>query len=387
MPSAPSSTLTTTADCDFLDAARRGDFVACKAIRDNDESVDINTVSPDTGMSAAHYCVIDGGDRDVMEWLHKEGIDWHVRDLDNRTPLQCAIQRSAQSAVDFFVSKVFDPVESIFFVHFDELPSDDTLINIINDPSINERQLTHMFPQFNGMQLCHLLAESSRRAALHALGSRLKTPLSSLLDCDGNGCLHYASANALIRLQRKMMPEENDEEDDEDEEEMKVYVPSPEALHEVLTTMQDLVRVHGVDVNQTNDSGDTASHLVAGVAPTGEIALAFLQCLHQLGADMRVRNCDSQCVGMILAEMHGNGPWIDWIVTEAGCDATAVSSEGLTIYQYADEHDEEWDSSSSSSSSTDEYDVVSPCLMGGLDAIQEEDEEDEDDDDEIQEAD
>ncbi|KAF4704442.1 hypothetical protein FOZ63_000032, partial [Perkinsus olseni] len=129
---------------------------------------------------------------------------------------------------------------------------------------------------------------------------------------------------------------------------------------------------------------------VAGVAPTGEIALAFLQCLHQLGADMRVRNCDSQCVGMILAEMHGNGPWIDWVVTEAGCDATAVSSEGLTIYQYADEHDEEWDSSSSSSSSsssTDEYDVVSPCLMGGLDAIQEEDEEDEDDDDEIQEAD
>ncbi|KAF4688867.1 hypothetical protein FOZ62_024715, partial [Perkinsus olseni] len=305
MPSAPSSTLTTTADCDFLDAARRGDFVACKAIRDNDESVDINTVSPDTGMSAAHYCVIDGGDRDVMEWLHKEGIDWHVRDLDNRTPLQCAIQRSAQSAVDFFVSKVFDPVESIFFVHFDELPSDDTLINIINDPSINERQLTHMFPQFNGMQLCHLLAESSRKAALHALGSRLKTPLSSLLDCDGNGCLHYASANALIRLQRKMMPEENDEEDDEDdEEEMKVYVPSPEALQEVLTTMQDLVIVHGVDVNQTNDSGDTASHLVAGVAPTGEIALAFLQCLHQLGADMRVRNCDSQCVGMILAEMH-----------------------------------------------------------------------------------
>ncbi|KAF4700172.1 hypothetical protein FOZ63_032354 [Perkinsus olseni] len=184
-----------------------------------------------------------------------------------------------------------------------------------------------------------------------------------------------------------MMPEENDEEGDEDEEEMKVYVPSPEALHEVLTTMQDLVRVHGVDVNQTNDSGDTASHLVAGVAPTGEIALAFLQCLHQLGADMRVRNCDSQCVGMILAEMHGNGPWIDWIVTEAGCDATAVSSEGLTIYQYADEHDEEWDSSSSSSSSTDEYDVVSPCLMGGLDAIQEEDEEDEEDDDEIQEAD
>ncbi|KAF4747521.1 hypothetical protein FOZ63_023006 [Perkinsus olseni] len=385
MPSAPSTTLTTTADCDFLDAARRGDFVACKAIRDNDESVDINTVSPDTGMSAAHYCVIDGGDRDVMEWLHKEGIDWHVRDLDNRTPLQCAIQRSAQSAVDFFVSKVFDPIESIFFVHFDELPSDDTLINIINDPSINERQLTHMFPQFNGMQLCHLLAESSRRAALHALGSRLKTPLSSLLDCDGNGCLHYASANALIRLQRKMMPEENDEEDDEDdEEEMKVYVPSPEALQEVLTTMQDLVRVHGVDVNQTNDSGDTASHLVAGVAPTGEIALAFLQCLHQLGADMRVRNCDSQCVGMILAEMHGNGPWIDWIVSQAGCDATAVSSEGLTIYQYADEHDEEWDSSSSSSSSTDEYDVVSPCLMGGLDAIQEEDEED---DDEIQEAD
>ncbi|KAF4745170.1 hypothetical protein FOZ63_007458, partial [Perkinsus olseni] len=262
MPSAPSSTLTTTADCDFLDAARRGDFVACKAIRDNDESVDINTVSPDTGMSAAHYCVIDGGDRDVMEWLHKEGIDWHVRDLDNRTPLQCAIQRSAQSAVDFFVSKVFDPVESIFFVHFDELPFDDTLINIINDPSINERQLTHMFPQFNGMQLCHLLAESSRKAALHALGSRLKTPLTSLLDCDGNGCLHYASANALIRLQRKMMPEENDEDDDEDEEEMKVYVPSPEALHEVLTTMQDLVRVHKVDVNQTNDSGDTASHLV-----------------------------------------------------------------------------------------------------------------------------
>lgn len=38
------------------------------------ESVDINTVSPDTGMSAAHYCVLDGGDRDVMEWLHKEVV-------------------------------------------------------------------------------------------------------------------------------------------------------------------------------------------------------------------------------------------------------------------------------------------------------------------------
>lgn len=26
--------------------------------------------------------------------------------------------------------------------------------------------------------------------------------------------------------------------------------------------MQDLVNIHGVDVNQVNDSGDTASHLV-----------------------------------------------------------------------------------------------------------------------------
>uniref|UniRef100_A0A7S3ULY6 Uncharacterized protein n=1 Tax=Oxyrrhis marina TaxID=2969 RepID=A0A7S3ULY6_OXYMA len=128
-----------------------------------------------------------------------------------------------------------------------------------------------MFPQFNGMQLCHLLAECSRRAPLDALASRIKTPLSSVLDCDGNGCLHYASANALIRLQRKMMPEDNEDEDDE-EEEMKVYVPSPEVLQEVLNTIEDLAKVHGVDINQTNDSGDTASHLVAGVAPTGEIA-------------------------------------------------------------------------------------------------------------------
>jgi len=222
-------------------------------------------------MSAAHYCVLGGGDRDVMEWLNKEGIDWHIRDLDNRTPLQCAIQRSAQTAVDFFVSNVFDPVQSLFYVHFDELPSDDTLVSIINDKSIPEKQLTQMFPQFNGMQLCHLLAECSRRAPLDALASRIKTPLSSVLDCDGNGCLHYASANALIRLQRKMMPEDNEDEDDE-EEEMKVYVPSPEVLQEVLNTIEDLAKVHGVDINQTNDSGDTASHLVAGVAPTGEIA-------------------------------------------------------------------------------------------------------------------
>lgn len=53
------------------------------------------------------------------------------------------------------------------------------------------------------------------------LAARLKTPLSSLLDCDGNGCLHYATANALIRLQRKMMPDSSDD-DDEEEEEMKV---------------------------------------------------------------------------------------------------------------------------------------------------------------------
>lgn len=136
------------------------------------------------------------------------------------------------------------------------------------------------------------------------------------------------------------------------------------------------------------------------MAPTGEIALAFLQSLHHLGADMRVRNSDSQCVGMILAEMHGNGPWVDWIVSEAGCDVTAVSSEGLTIQEYvtlwnycegktfiqADEHDEEWDSSSSSTSSSDVH-----CCMGGLGAIKEEEEEEEDysedDCDGIQEAD
>uniref|UniRef100_A0A7S3XJ96 Uncharacterized protein n=1 Tax=Oxyrrhis marina TaxID=2969 RepID=A0A7S3XJ96_OXYMA len=294
------------------------------------------------------------------------------------------------TAVDFFVSNVFDPVQSIFYVHFDELPSDDTLVSIINNKSIPEKQLTQMFPQFNGMQLCHLLAECSRRAPLAALASRIKAPLSSLLDCDGNGCLHYASANALIRLQRKMMPQGSEDEDEEDEEEMKVYVPSPEVLQEVLNTIEDLAKVHGVDINQTNDSGDTASHLVAGVAPTGEIALAFLQTLHHLGGDMRVRNCDSQCVGMILAEMHGNGPWIDWIISEAGCDPIATSAEGLTIQQYANEHDEDWDSSSTSSSTSSDYDVISPSLVGGLGVIQEEDEEeeeDEEDDEDIQDAD
>jgi hypothetical protein len=202
------------------------------------------------------------------------------------------------------------------------------------------------------MCLVHLLAEHCRLTELQWLSSYvLDVPFGTLVDFDDSSALHHCCGGLAQRHLGGVTSEQ------------------------VAETAEFLVKVLKVDVNHQNSSGATAAHSAADTAVTGEDALTVLKCLKTLDADLSL--CTSSCkqdVAMALAQMHGPGPWLDWCLSEGGCDPKACSAEHKTALQYAAEFLEDSSDSEDSSEGSSEDSEYTSESDSSMSMIEEEEE-------------
>jgi hypothetical protein len=280
-----------------LDSAALGEWEKVREAAEV-QGCNVNIQDEEAGLSLVHWAAQQSNE-EALRWLIEKGAFLRLRDKRGNVPL--AIARGV--TMELLLEHAYSPVER--FVYRREPWSLERLVSELG--GLREEQFNEPLWDEAGATLAGVLVGRHGSKGLDAVPLLRwlagRGPNLEALDEEGNAILHLIdwSCGAAV-------------------------------TEPLLAWALDEAQVRHLDLR--NSEGDTPALLCAYASPSGGDALRCLRLLAQAGANLSLGSAKGINVPMMLARYHGDGPWLRWCFSKAGCEASAVCMKKRTAADY-----------------------------------------------------
>ncbi|KAH0471787.1 MAG: uncharacterized protein KVP18_002717 [Porospora cf. gigantea A] len=243
------------------------------------------------------------------------------------TPLALAMRQKTdcRQVISFALESSYSPIERLFY------GGDDSDARMMNEFSRNPDAVNDTLHEYNEMTWLCICVEEARFAQAEWLmqhGANV-----CVRDVCGNTLLHMlpfqsavntawgSSDHSLSGLRGAAYTGD------------EALTDTQRALLGFMTTLLSHAPVAAA-VDDRNDLGDAAVHVVAETCPDPRFALWAIKILKDHGATVELENQDGSNVGMLIARSFGQGVWLDLIYELSGLDRAAADAGGERLEDY-----------------------------------------------------